>query len=478
MPARSEPGPRPDIPDDPPLRPARFVHGSIARHVLVMAGTGAIGLMAVFAVDMLNYFYISRLGDSAVTGAIAFASALGFVQISVSIGLTIGLAASAGRLIGAQQHATARRLSSAFLAITVLVTALLGLATALFATPLLALLGAQGEALRQAARFTQIVSPALPLVCLGMSLSALLRAVGDARRAMYVTMVGAIVSALLDPLMIFGLHLGLEGAAISTVISRALTMASGFLCLRGHAMLERPRKDAFRPAARRIGAIALPAIVTNLATPVGSLFVTHAMARFGLAAISGQATIDRIVPVAFAPVFALTGSVGPIIAQNLGARQYGRVRETLTASLTLTTLCVLTTWIVLFCAQDAILHIFKVQGVGIRLVRLFCEGLVLSYLFMGLLFVANTAFNNLGKPLYSTAFNWGRATLGTIPFVWLGSAYGPVGIVTGQALGVVVFGLLAVVAAFRVVAHLGRHRAPGTHAAAHGAPHPRANTSR
>lgn len=432
-------------------RPARFVHGSIMRHVIVMAGTGAIGLMAVFAVDLLNFWYISHLHDPALTAAIGFAAALGYVQVAVSIGMTIGLGAVIGRLIGARRTIRARRFASAFMVVMIAVTAVLGCLTAVFASAFLALLGARGEALAQATGFLHLVSPFLPLVCYGMAQSALLRCVGDARRSMQVTLVGAFVSAILDPILIFGFHMGLTGAAISTILSRSAVVLFGFVSLREHRMLEWPRLWAIAPATRQIGAVALPAIATNLATPVGGLFTTHFMSGFGLEAISGQATIDRIVPVAFAFVFALTGSVGPIMSQNLGAGKKDRVRETLYASLKLTGLCVLLTWAILAAFHTPILHLFAAKGVAIRIVTLFCCWLVASYFFVGLLFVSNTAFNNLGHPLYSTAFNWGRATLGTIPFVWIGSHYGPIGILVGQSLGVVLFGSFAALTAFRVI---------------------------
>lgn len=129
------------------------------------------------------------------------------------------------------------------------------------------------------------------------------------------------------------------------------------------------------------------------------------------------------------------------------------------AALKLTALCVGTTWFVLAAGHNVILQLFNVQGIGAEIVRLFCCWLALSYMFVGLLFVANTAFNNLGHPFYSTGFNWGRATLGTIPFVWFGSAYGPIGILVGQSLGVVIFGTFAVLTAFRVIGRLGPHTA-------------------
>lgn len=443
----------------PTPRQAHFCTGDIRRHVIVMAGTGTIGLMAVFLVDLLNFTYISWLHRPELTAAIGFAGALGYLQIAVSIGMTIGLGAAVGRQIGARQHDAVRLTASSFLIVMTLVSLALGCLTAVFSTPLLALIGARGETLRQAAGFLHVVSPALPLVALGMGFSALMRTSGDARRSMNVTLAGAMMSACLDPVMIFGLHLDLMGAAISTVISRALTMMLGYRGLRPHDMLRWPGWTDIPRHARPVGVVAGPAILTNLATPVAGAYVTNAMARFGTDAVAGQATVERIVPVMFAFVFALTGSVGPIMSQNLGAGLIGRTRQVLRVSLWMVAGCVGLAWIILALGQSAVIAVFAVHGVGIAIVRLFCNWTVASYLFVGMLFVANSAFNNLGHPLYSTWFNWGRATLGTIPFVALGLHYGPLGVMIGQAAGVSVFGLAAVAVAFRVVGQLG----PGPH---------------
>ncbi|WP_342627428.1 MATE family efflux transporter [Nguyenibacter vanlangensis] len=424
------------------------------RHVVVMAGTGAIGLMAVFAVDLLNLFYISRLRDPALTAAVGFTGAVGYVQIAVSIGMSIGLGAVTARQIGAGRHARARRIASSFLLVMVAATAALGLATALWAAPILHLFGATGRAAEQAEHYIRIVSPALSLIAVGMGCSSLLRAVGDARRSMNVTLIGAVAAAALDPLLIFALHLGLEGAAISTILSRTVVAGLGFLAARRHGLLALPCARYILHDARLVGGVAMPAILTNLATPIGGLFVTHAMATFGLAAVAGQATIDRIVPVTFAFVFALTGSVGPIMSQNLGAGHLARVHETLVTSLKLVAACVAVTWLILLPAQNLVVAAFAAHGTQAALIRLFCTWTVGGYLFIGMLFVANTAFNNLGFPLYSTLFNWGRATLGTVPFVWVGMRFGPSGVQVGQVLGCVLVGSWAMLTAFGVIGRL------------------------
>jgi Na+-driven multidrug efflux pump len=151
----------------------------------------------------------------------------------------------------------------------------------------------------------------------------------------------------------------------------------------------------------------------------------------------------------------LSGAVGPILAQNLGAGRLDRVRQTLQDCFIFVLATGLAAWAILATAQELVVRVFSASGVMAELVHLFCSWLAAGFLFTGALFVANAAFNNLGYPVLSTLFNWGRATLGTIPFVTYGAKFGPAGLLVGQAAGSVIFGTLAVITAFRVVGRLG-----------------------
>ena len=430
--------------------PARFLTGSIMRHVTVMALTGAIGLIAVFAVDLLNFFYISRLGEKPIAAAVGFAGAVGFFQISVAIGLTIGIGATVSAAIGSQKPGEAQRIGTTSLIVMTALMLVIGLATAAARGPLLGLLHAEGETRVMASMYLLVTSPSLPLMAVGMCCAALLRSAGVARRAMNVTLFAAIAVAVMDPIFIFALHLRLEGAAISTVLSRVLLAAVGLRFVWRQGLLGRPEPRRALADLRRVGRVAAPAILTNLATPVGSAYVTQTMAGFGVAAVAGQATIDRITPVAFGVIFALSGAVGPIMAQNLGAGRTDRVRTTLRASLIFMAATVAAAWVVLALTQNLLALAFSSQGVAASLLHLFCSWIAGTMIFAGGLFVANSAFNNLGRPGLATIMNWGRATLGTIPFVAYGARFGPEGVLIGQALGSVVFGLAAVAMAFRV----------------------------
>ena len=218
---------------------------------------------------------------------------------------------------------------------------------------------------------------------------------------------------------------GLLGAAIGTVLSRLVLATLGWIgAAVRHRLVARPSSRAMAGDFASIFYVAGPALLTNLATPLGAAYVTRSMAVFDPEAVAGQATIDRISPVAFGLTYALSGAVGPILAQNAGAERLDRVRETLRDSSILVLATVLIAWAALALAQDLVVRIFFAHGVTAELVHLFCSWLAAGSLFTGALFVANAAFNNLGYPVLSTAFNWGRATLGTIPFVAYGAHFG------------------------------------------------------
>ena len=448
------PRPAPRSRPAPPARPAAaFTSGSVMRHVATMSATGTVGLVAIFAVDLANLFYISLLGMAELAAAIGFAGTVQFLQTSLCIGLAIGIGATVGRAIGAGDREGARRLAGAGLLLVAAVSAAAGLGVLAVLDPLLAALGAEGRTRELAAGYLTIVSPSLPLIGIAMGLSTLLRAVGDARRSMTVTLYGGLATLALDPVLIFWLELDLTGAAIASVASRLAMAALGWhAAVRVHRIVAPPVPERLAADLRAVMAVAAPAVLTNLATPVAATYVTASMARFGDAAVAGQATVDRIMPVAFAALFALTGAVGPVFAQNLGAGRMDRVAETLRASLVLVLAYGALVWAALWLGQDLLVRAFSARGVAEELVRLFCTVLAGAYLFLGCLFVANAAFNNLGHPWLSTGFNWGRATLGTIPFAALGAHLaGAPGVLMGQAAGTVLFGLAALAVAWRVV---------------------------
>jgi len=433
------------------------------RHVAVMTATGSIGLIAIFAVDVLSLFWVSRLGVDSYKAAIGYASQLSFILMSVNIGFTIAISATVSRALGAGDRPRARQLAASGLVITAVVSAALSLLMWTFRDEALErLMHAQGPAASVASGVMAIVIPANVLMGLGMALSGVLRAAGDARRAMYVTLSGGIVTAFTDPLLIFGLGLGIYGAAWATVISRIVFLFVGLHgAVRVHDLVGRPSFASARRDFLAIMGIGLPSIMANLATPVAAVYVTRVWSDFGEAAVAGGAIVDRVIPLAFGVIFALTGSIGPIIGQNFGARKMSRVRRAISDSFVLAVGYAVTAWAVLALAAPAIAGLFDAHGASAEFVLLFCRYGASAWVFVTCLFVANTVFNNLGFPLMAMLFNWGRATLGTIPFVTMGARLGGVeGALFGLVIGCAIFGLAGVAVAYFLVGRLAEELKP------------------
>ncbi|MEP3945694.1 MATE family efflux transporter [Ascidiaceihabitans sp.] len=433
---------------------AKFLNGNLFSHVTVMSLTASVGLMAVFFVDFVDMIFISMLGKAELAAAVGYAGAILFFTTSFGIGMAIAVGALVARALGEGNVELARGRTATGLLYGVVFGVFFGIVVWLNLRGLVTLLGATGDTVDLAVSYLRIIVPSMPLLVIGMMGGAVLRAYGDARRAMMATIYGGLVNAILDPILIFGLDLELTGAAVASVIARVAIAGTSLLpIIRHHGGITLPRAADLSRDFSPILAIAAPSIMTQLATPIGQAIVTRNMAQFGEDAVAGMAIVSRIVPVAFGVLFALSGAVGPIIGQNFGAKDYGRVRGGYNAALLFAAIFTVLVSALLFLLRGPILALFNMDGVGADLVLVFCGPIALLFYFNGVLFVSNAAFNNLGHPFYSTWMNWGRNTFAMLPFVWLGGLWlGPEGVLWGQAAAGVVFGIVSWRLAVRVIA--------------------------
>lgn len=436
---------------------AKFLSGDLMRHVVTMSAAGSVGLMAFFLVDLADLYFISLLGEAELAAAVGYASAILFFTTAISIGLAISMGALVARSLGAGDRERAREYGTTVLAfalaLAIPVTALVWV----FLPELVALVGAKGRTAALAVDYLSIVIPSLPAMFCLMAGGAILRAHGDARRAMVATIVTAAVNAALDPVLIFGFGpipaLGLDGAALASVCGRIAGALASFLpIIRRYGGFAPLRLETLRADLPAISRLAFPAMLTNVATPIGAAYVTRAMSEFGDSAVAGMAIVGRLSPVAFGLVFALSGAIGPIVGQNVGARDFDRVRGALTCAVKFLGAYVLAASAILFLGRNLIADAFGAQDEARELVLLFCGPLALAFFFNGVLFIANASFNNLERPLISTWMNWGRHTVGTIPPAMAGGALlGAPGVLIGQALGGLVFAGIAIWRAYRLV---------------------------
>lgn len=438
---------------------AKFLSGNLLRHVTIMSLTASLGLMAVFVVDFVDMIFISMLGNAELAAAVGYAGTILFFTSSFGIGMAIAAGALVSRALGAGDRQMASRRAATVLLYGVIFGSIFSAVIWYYVPVLAGWIGATGDILDLTSTYLRIIVPSLPLLLIGMVGGAILRAHGAARHAMMATVMGGIVNAILDPILIFGFDLELTGAALASVAARvAMAVYALIPIYKYHGGLQRPTRLEFSSDFPAVLQIAFPAILTQLSTPIGQAYVIRSMAEYGEDAVAGMAIVSRMVPLAFGVIFALSGAIGPIIGQNYGAGLFDRVRQAFKDGLLFIAIYTLLASTALFLLRGPILALFKADGLSAEVIILFCGPLALLWFFNGVIFVANAAFNNLGHPFYSTWVNWARHTIGTIPFVMLGGYFwGAKGVLIGQGAGGVVFAIIALILVRKVIAKTTRH---------------------
>ncbi|MFK7753488.1 MAG: MATE family efflux transporter [Sedimentitalea sp.] len=425
--------------------PGRFLTGSTMGHVARMTMTGAMGITFVFLVDAANLFWISQLGDPRLVAAIGFAFAIQYFSVSAGIGLMMAATALISRGIGAGTRDLARRHATSAALIAFLVQSVMAAFIITFRHDIVATAGATGETAALAARYLAISVPSLGVMALAMIANGALRAEGDGRRSMFVTLTSGGVAMVIDPILIVTFAMGLDGAAIGLVLSRCvmLVMALHF-STRVYDLLAWPRWGDIKLTLRPYLYIAIPAILTQMATPVGNYLMTTVMARFGDDAVAGWAVVGRLTVVAFGGIFSLSGAIGGIFGQNYGAGQMDRLQSIYRDAILFGLMYTVVTWALLVLAGPLVIDAFALSELGGDVVTAFTWVGAGGFVFAAALFVSNSAFNALGRPAWSTLTNWVRDGLLTLPAaLWLAGVFGAVGVIYAQALVSVVVGAIA-----------------------------------
>ena len=434
----------------------RFLTGSTMGHVVRMTATGAFGITFVFLVDAMNLFWLSQLGEPQLVAAVGFAYSIQFFSVSSGIGLMIAGTAIVSRSIGRGERREARGRAGASVAFAALIQLFVASLVFGFRHELVALAGATGDTARLAARYLGMTVFSLVPMAIAMLNSGALRADGFGAKAMYVTLFSGCLLAILDPILILYMGLGLDGAAFGLVIFRFLLLGfSIYYAIYQERLVEMPSLECLRGAVRPFMVIAVPTIATQMATPAGNYLLTMVMAQFGDDAVAAWAVVGRLTVLVFGGIFALSGAIGGIFGQNFGAGQFDRLRSTYRDALVFCAIYTLVAWVLLASAGRFVAAAFDLDGQGADVVRAFTLIGVGGFVFIGALFVSNAAFNNLGKPGRSTLLNWLNHGVLSWPIaLGLSAVFGASGVIYGQAVAGVIAGAIAATWGWRYVLSL------------------------
>ena len=430
-----------------------YTQGSIRRAIFLLAVPMVLEMIMESVFAVVDVFFVGRLGADAVATVGLTESMLALVY-ALAMGLSMGAGATVARRIGEKDPEGAARAAVQALAIALAFSLVLGVAGAIAAPHLLALMGASPSVVATGSGYTRIMLGGQVVIVMLFVANAVFRGAGDAAIAMRVLWIANAINIVLGPCFIFGLgpfpELGVTGAAVATTIGRGtgagialwrMTRPNARVVVtRRHLRL---RPELMRQIGRIAGSGAFQAFV-GVASWIG---LVRILSSFGSEVLAGYTIAMRVVMFALLPSWGVSNAAATMVGQSLGARDPRRAERAvwLAGFYNMWVLGAVGLVFVLFA--PAIVGLFTadpdVMRYGADCLRVVAAG----FLFYAYGMVLTQAFNGAGDTWTPTLINLGVFWLFEIPLAWTlarTTGLGPHGVFLAITIA---FSTLAVVSA-------------------------------
>lgn len=425
-----------NVQKDGAARYRQMIATPIPRLIPTLAVPTIITMLITGIYNMADTYFVSKLGTSA-TGAVGIVFSL--MTIIQTVGFTFGVGAGSyiSRLLGQRDPEQANRtLATAFftaIACGFLIT-VGGLA---LIDSLMRVLGATPTILPYARDYAQYILLGAPIMAASFVMNVALRSEGSAFLAMLGIGTGAVLNIALDPIFIFGLDMGISGAAVATVLSQTVSftiLLSHFL--RGRCSLRlKIRKFTFRwTMYREILKIGMPTFFRMGMASVAMIFLNTFAGPYGDAAIAGMSIVSRIMMFVIMALIGYGQGFQPVAGYNWGAKRYDRLWQAFWFSVKVGTIALSLIGLVVFIFAPDIIAVFRrndpsVIAIGSLALRMQCVMLP----FQVCIIMANMLFQSIGMGSRAAILALARQGLCFMPvIVVLSQVLGLLGIQMSQ----------------------------------------------
>jgi putative MATE family efflux protein len=305
-----------------------IIEGSLYRVILAIALPLMISTLVQRAYTLTDMYFLGKLGSYEVA-AITFVDPIINAILNMGMGLSVPMIATVSQSIGSKKYDNAKKSIGNLVYIALITSFVIGVFGLLFSTKILKLLNLQGKLLSLSAAYLKIVLMGTIFTFINTCYIAIKQAEGDSMRPLYMNLASLMLNILLNPIFIFHMNLGIVGAALATVISKCLLSIYGIWdTLNGSGLkVERKHITITRDEFKRMVALGLPAIITNMASPLGNMLINSQALSYGPALIASVGLGNKINSIIFSPNSSLCTAMTTITGQNLGNGTPERIRE-------------------------------------------------------------------------------------------------------------------------------------------------------
>ncbi|MDO5571503.1 MAG: MATE family efflux transporter [Bacteroidales bacterium] len=401
----------------------RLGHESIGKLLATYAIPAIVGTMVMSLYNIVDRIYIGQgVGAEAISG---LALTFPVMTLSGACGMLIGAGAGAriSIFLGKGDRPKAEKVLGNSLILVMIIASLYSLINFIWLKPILKAYGGTDVTLPYAVDYLKIIIPFTMLNNLSFGFNNMMRASGYPQKAMLTMMISALANVILDPIFIFGFKMGIEGAAIATVISMAITTVWVMIHFSNSNHTISFHKEGFKLNKRIIISIISigmsPFLINVTASVVNVIMNRSLLLHGGDLAIGAFGIINSVSMVLVMLIIGLCQGMQPIVGYNYGARNILRVERAYNKTVIVATIISAVGFLLALFIPDIIVNGFTTDK---ELMAIAVPGLrftLLAFPIVGFQIVTTNLFQSLGMAWKAIFLSLSRQVLFLIPLIWI-----------------------------------------------------------
>lgn len=396
-----------------------IINGNIYKLILLISIPLMISELIQRTYTLSDIYFLGKLGTTEV-GALSFVNPIINAIGAIGNALAVPILAIISQSIGRKDYEGAKKNIGNMIVLTTilsLILSIIGISTSKY---ILVLFKAKGDLLIEGNLYLRIALVGTFFTFINICYISIKQAMGDTMRPLLMNIVSLFLNLILNPIFIFKLGMGIEGAAISTVISKGVLGIYGLydLLIKDNGLkVERRHFSLDKAEIKRVLTLGLPSIVTRIAPSLGNVVINSYAIGFSTVAVASLGLGNRINSIVFSLSSSLCASMTVLAGQNIGAGNIPRVRLAVRRLLALSLLISFIGCSVIIGFSDQILKVFTKDPLVIETTKRFFLFVTPTVFGWGIFQIVMGVYQGAGYPRITMYLSSSRLWLIRVPFI-------------------------------------------------------------
>ena len=434
--------------------------GSVFKNIVIFSLPYFLSYFLQTLYGLADLFIIGQYEGVASTTAVSVGSQVMHMLTVMIVGLAMGTTVSIGRAVGAGDKKRMSACVGNTVTLFMLVSVVLTAALVLLVDPIVSVMSTPAEAVGGTVRYLTVCFIGIPFITAYNIISSIFRGMGDSKSPMYFIAVACAANIALDYLFMGAMRLGPVGAALGTTLAQALSVLVAFIAIRRRRSVAVSRGDLHprRDVMGQILSIGVPVALQDGLIQIAFILITVIANLRGLTDSAAVGIVEKLISFLFLVPSSMLSTVSAIGAQNIGAGDYGRAKQTMWYAIGIAVgfgiiVCILFQFI-----AEPVVGLFTSDEGVIAAGGQYMHGYIFDCLFAGIHFCFSGYFCACGKSMISFIHNISGVALVRVPGAYLMSKMFPATLLPmglATAAGSILQVLICIVA-YRIICRRGK----------------------